>query len=85
MLKDFQRQGGIAFLWDQLGWIVRRQPIDKEKIGGGNGLFQQLDPLADERGDGQKLFRRCCQSSLLKKWLKELGKLIDGQRAMCSR
>jgi hypothetical protein len=38
-------------LRNQLGGIVGRELVEKEKIGGVDGVAQQLDALADERRD----------------------------------
>jgi len=79
--KDFAGQRGIAFLRDQLRRIVRRELIDEEEISGGDSIFQQLNPLANKRGDGQKLLRQGRETSLLEKWLEEQSEPFNGQRA----
>ena len=43
--------------------------------------MQQLDALADERGDGEKLFGRGMEAGLLEEGLEALAELVDGQGA----
>ena len=58
---------------NQLGRVVGRKLVEKEEIRGGDGIPQQLDALANERRDGQQLFRRRVQAGLLKKRLQYSG------------
>ena len=60
-LKNAAGECGIACLFltdlrDQLGGIVGWELVNEKEIGGGDGIFQQLDAFADERRDGQQLF-----------------------------
>ena len=54
MLKDTDCEGGVAFLGDQFGGVVGEEFGEEEEIGGGDGVAQKLDALADERGYGQE-------------------------------
>ena len=53
LLQGLLCHGGIPFLRNQFGRIVRRQLIDKEEIRGGQDVAQQLDSFADQ---GRLLF-----------------------------
>ncbi len=81
VLEDAAGQGGIALLRNQLGRVVGRELGDKEKVGGGDGIAQQLDALADERGDGEELFGRGMEAGLLEERLQFAAELLDGQGA----
>ena len=50
-LQRFQGHGGIALLGDQFRRIVGRELIDKEKVGGGKHVAQQLDAFPNQRRD----------------------------------
>ncbi len=81
MLEDAASERGIAFLRDQLGRVVRRELGHEEEIGGGDGIAQELDALADERRDGEQLFRGVDQAGLLEEGLELAAELVDGQGA----
>ena len=83
--KDAAGQGGIALLRNQLGRVVRRELGNKEEVGGGDGFAQELDALADERGDGEELFRRGMEAGLLEEGLQMLRlSSSTGRARMCS-
>ena len=73
VLKNAQGESGIAFLRDQVGWVVGREFFDEEEVGGGDGIAQQLDALANERGDGEKFFRRGFKAGLREKRAEAVG------------
>ena len=81
LLEDAAGESGIALLRDQLGWVVGSELGEEEEVGGGDGIAQELDALADERGDGEELFRRGMEASLLKEGLEVVGELVDRQGA----
>ena len=81
MLEDAAGEGGVSFLRNQLRWVVLGEFLQKEEIGGGDGVAQQLDALADERGDGEKLFWRGLEPGLLEEGLEAEAQLVDGECA----
>jgi hypothetical protein len=57
-LQTRRAKRGIAiFLGNQLRRVVRRKFVEEEKVGCGHRIAQQLDALANERSDGEQLFR----------------------------
>jgi hypothetical protein len=57
VLEDAEGHGRITALRrDQLGRIVGGEFLQEEKVGGGDGIAQELDALTNERGDGEELF-----------------------------
>ncbi len=66
---------------DQVGRVVGGELGEKEEVGGGNGIAQQLDALANERRDGEQLFRRGLKAGLLEEGLEAGAELLDGQGA----
>ena len=71
---------GIALLRNQLGWVVGRE-LEEEEVCGGDGIAQQLDALANERGDGKELFGRSSKPACFEEGLECSGELLDGQGA----
>jgi hypothetical protein len=61
------------FFGIRLGRIISCELIDEEKVGRLNGVAQKLDPFADERRNGQQLFRRGLEAGLRKEGLKLSG------------
>ena len=80
-LEHAQGHRGVALLRDQFGGVVRGQLRNKEKIGGGDGIAQQLDAFADERRNGRDFLRRRMKGRLLEERLKAAAQLVDGQSA----
>jgi hypothetical protein len=81
VLEDAAGESGVALLRDQLGGVVGRELIDEEEIGGGDGIAQELDAFADERGDGFDLLGRGMKAGLLEKRRKATAQLFDRQGA----
>ncbi len=81
VLEDSAGEGGVALLRDQLGGVVRRELGEEEEVGGGDGIAQELDALANERGDGEELFGRGMEAGLFEEWLDLGAELGDGQGA----
>ncbi len=84
LLQDAVRQGCIALLRNQVGRVIRRQLGKKEKIGGGDSIAQELDALADQRGDSEHLFWRWMKAGLLEEGLQAATQLSTGRARMCS-
>ncbi len=82
VLEDAAGHGGIATLRrDQLGWVVGGELIEEEEVGGGDGFAEELDALADERGDGEEFFGRWIKACLVEEGLELTAELVDGQGA----
>ena len=81
VLEDASGQRGIALLRDQLGRVVGRELVEEEEVGGGDGIAQQLDALADERRDGEQLLRRWRRSRPGRRRAGVAAELLDGQGA----
>ena len=81
MLQDAAGERGVALLRNQLGGVVRRELVDKEKIGGGDGLAQERDALADERRDLAHFFRRGMQAGPLEERLDAGAEIVDAEGA----
>ena len=86
MLENAAGQGGVRpFLRNQFGRIVGRELVEEEEVGGGDGVAQQLDALADERGDGEELFRRGMEAGLRRRRARSCGlSSSTGRARMCS-
>jgi len=69
--QNYERHGDVSLLRNEFGWVVGRELIHKEKVGGGENVAQKLDALADERGDGVHLFRGDLES----------GRVDNGEQA----
>ncbi len=82
MLKDAEGHGRIATLGgDQLGRVVGGEVLQKEEVGGPDGIAQQLDALANERSDGEQFLGRGAEAGLLEEGLEAGAELLDGQGA----
>jgi hypothetical protein len=81
VLEDAAAESGVALLRDELGGVVGRELIDEEEIGGGDGVAQELDAFADERGDGFDLLGRGMKARLLEKRRNATAQLFDRQGA----
>ena len=65
VLKNAASESGIALLGDQVGRVVGSELGQEEEIGRRNSVAQELDALANERGDGEEFFRRCVKPSAM--------------------
>src|ERR1035437_321156 len=82
MLQDAEGHSDITTLGrDQLSGVVGGEFFHKKEVGGGDGVAQELDALANERGDDEKLFRRGLEAGLLEEGLEQAAELVDGQGA----
>src|SRR5580658_8924299 len=82
ILQDAEGHCGIPALGrDQLVGIVGCELIDEEEIGGRDSIAQQLDALANERSDGEKLVWRGLEASLFEEGLDAAAEFVDGQGA----
>ena len=82
VLRTRQGQSGIAaFGRNQLGGVVGREFVEEEEVGGGGGFAEQLDALADERGDGENFFWRGLEAGLREEGRELAAELVDGQGA----
>jgi hypothetical protein len=50
-LENVGGHGGVAFLRNKLGGIIRRESIDEKEVGGGEDVAEKFDALANERRD----------------------------------
>src|SRR6185437_1309223 len=67
----------VSFLGDQLGGVVGRELIEEEEICSRDGVAQQLDALANERGDGAELFRGGMKAGLVEEGLQLAAEVLD--------
>jgi len=82
VLEDAARHRRIAALGrNQLGWIVGRQFLYKEEIGGGRSFAEQFDALPDKRSDGSDLFRRSIKAGLDQEGRKLAAEFINAEGA----
>ncbi len=85
-LENAQGHGRIATFWrDQLRGIVGSELVEEEKVGGGDGIAQQLDALADERRDNFQFSRIWIKSCLGEEWLKAGGSVLRQATRECAR
>ena len=57
---------------------------EEEKVGGGDGIAQELDALANEWRDSEDFFRRGMEAGLLEEGLEEGASSSTGRARMCS-
>src|ERR1035438_6130665 len=82
VLEDAQGHGRIATLRrDQLGGVVGGELGEEEEIGGGDGIAEQLDALANERSDGEDFFWFRIEACAREEGLEAGTELLDGQGA----
>jgi hypothetical protein len=66
VLEDAEGHRCIAALGrDQLDWIVGGELGEKEKVGGSGSFAEELNALADKRGDSEELFGQGMEAGLL--------------------
>jgi len=81
VLEDAEGHGDIAtFRRDKFCGVVGSKFLEEEKVGGRGGFAEELDALADERGDGEKLLRRGGKAGLLEEGQEAGAELFDGER-----
>src|ERR1700677_1106768 len=81
VLEDAPDERRIAFLRNQVGWVVEGQLFDEEKVGGGNGVPQQLDAFADEWGYGEEFLRSGIDAGPFEEGVELAAELVDGECA----
>ncbi len=81
MFEDAESHSSISLLRNQLGGVVGRELVEEEEVGGGGGIAEELDALADERGDGEYFFWRSLKAGLREEGLDAAAELLDGQGA----
>jgi len=85
VLQDAQGHVRVASLgWDQLGCVIGSELRQEEEVGGGGGLAEELDALADERGNGKQFFGRGVEAGLLQEGPNARAELLDRQGSATS-